>query len=425
MNDLPNQLFSEELLNSFISKVFAKSSKNIHVTLACFRGAGRPSQLRYILANYKKLGLPENRVYVWLDLALLGEDMSLGYKSSVTSLLTYFSNNFLESETALLHELSEKETVNALEYSQFVQALLLKNDRSITFIVENAGKLYDNSTQSKALVNLLLSINKLSYERTSLIFVADREFTALDAKPLGALWACLTANIVWGDELVFDDDSVEISINLHEKLYSIKFPPAFRNKIKNHVYGDPSLLKRILMVCVGEPSLIAKFAESVSVQDFYNLVGATWLDDRYQNMVLNCTPDSIKALVEGSYDRCSEFIKRTGILSKAGEVSPLLEIYLEKYGKNLYKKMRTSSLRIDPATYLSGQEYLVLEILNDNIGRTVSKDTLARLLWGDAWEENYSDWALDKLMSTLRKKLVKNGYDKTIKTLRGKGFLLT
>lgn len=56
--------------------------------------------------------------------------------------------------------------------------------------------------------------------------------------------------------------------------------------------------------------------------------------------------------------------------------------------------------------------------------KLVKRADVAHALWGKNWEECYSDWAIDKLVSRLRKKLISFGIDKKLlRTIKKKGFI--
>ncbi|MFC1790807.1 helix-turn-helix domain-containing protein [Patescibacteria group bacterium] len=50
---------------------------------------------------------------------------------------------------------------------------------------------------------------------------------------------------------------------------------------------------------------------------------------------------------------------------------------------------------------------------------------MGEVLWGEASYEKYSDWAIDQLISKLRKKLKDLGLTDFLKTIRGRGYKLT
>ena len=45
-------------------------------------------------------------------------------------------------------------------------------------------------------------------------------------------------------------------------------------------------------------------------------------------------------------------------------------------------------------------------------------------MWGDDWNDKYSDWSIDKVISNIKKKLFENNEIHTIKTFKGEGFQL-
>ncbi len=71
------------------------------------------------------------------------------------------------------------------------------------------------------------------------------------------------------------------------------------------------------------------------------------------------------------------------------------------------------------------QEYEILAYFLQEPDKIHSRDVLAEKLWGKESYEKYSDWAIDQLMSKLRKKLAKIGLkDSSITTIRGRGYKL-
>lgn len=72
---------------------------------------------------------------------------------------------------------------------------------------------------------------------------------------------------------------------------------------------------------------------------------------------------------------------------------------------------------------LTSQEIQLLNFLVEKINQIVSRDEIAASLWGKDWNEKYSDWAIDKLTSKIRSKIVPNPNLKLI-TVRNLGYKL-
>jgi len=72
--------------------------------------------------------------------------------------------------------------------------------------------------------------------------------------------------------------------------------------------------------------------------------------------------------------------------------------------------------------YLSEKELNILSLLYSKRGKDVGREEIAEILWGKKAE--YSDWAIDKLVSRVRDKLGDDKPYRLIKTARGMGFIL-
>lgn len=72
------------------------------------------------------------------------------------------------------------------------------------------------------------------------------------------------------------------------------------------------------------------------------------------------------------------------------------------------------------------QEFKLLTHLIQHPGKVVSRDEVAEVLWGKDSFDKYSDWTIDKIVSTVRKKLDEIGYpSEKMVTLKKRGISLT
>jgi hypothetical protein len=72
----------------------------------------------------------------------------------------------------------------------------------------------------------------------------------------------------------------------------------------------------------------------------------------------------------------------------------------------------------------TGQEYNVIKFLLDEPNKLRTRDEISNILWGEESYEKYSDWAIDQVISKIRKKLKKLGTKTQLVTLRGRGYKL-
>lgn len=71
---------------------------------------------------------------------------------------------------------------------------------------------------------------------------------------------------------------------------------------------------------------------------------------------------------------------------------------------------------------LTAQEYNLLNFLVAHQNRVCTRDEIAEALWGGKYHEKYSDWAIDRLTSRLRKKLNLSRKNPYLVTIRGRGY---
>lgn len=71
---------------------------------------------------------------------------------------------------------------------------------------------------------------------------------------------------------------------------------------------------------------------------------------------------------------------------------------------------------------LTAQQKLVFDYLYNHPQQVISRDDIASVIWGKTWQEKYSDWAIDRCMSLLKKRLKPTSFN--IITLRNRGYQL-
>jgi len=74
--------------------------------------------------------------------------------------------------------------------------------------------------------------------------------------------------------------------------------------------------------------------------------------------------------------------------------------------------------------YLSEKELKIFTLLYMSANTTVTREQIASSVWGDSSNIDYSDWAIDKLISRIREKLNDMKPNKIIKTVRKSGFTI-
>lgn len=117
-----------------------------------------------------------------------------------------------------------------------------------------------------------------------------------------------------------------------------------------------------------------------------------------------------------------DYLIKTGVVVEGKLFSPLFEGWLKRQlGK---QRVEINEERMKEwERELSYQEYEVLKLLWSKRGQVVTRAEIAGAMWSSKNEEKYSDWAIDQIMSKIRKKLGDVGEKRVIGTVKGKGFV--
>jgi DNA-binding response OmpR family regulator len=100
-------------------------------------------------------------------------------------------------------------------------------------------------------------------------------------------------------------------------------------------------------------------------------------------------------------------LERLGVIIGGRLFQPLLNFLpTEKEAKNMP---------------LSLTEEKIYTVLLDNKNKIVTRQQLAKIVWGEKGERKYSQWAISEIMYRIRKKLP---FGTTLQTLRNRGYML-
>jgi len=178
--------------------------------------------------------------------------------------------------------------------------------------------------------------------------------------------------------------------------------------------GHPGLLKSLLKTFNSDP-------KSISNADLDEL---PIIKNTLQRIATSLPESTLKVLIETINSRVSnddspalQLAKDLGILTSNGSIFSIL---FKDYLQNL-----------DPETISKGSIYSTLtrsernlyNLFTENVGLIVTRDMIADVIWGVNSTAIYSDWALDQLVYSLRKKMEELPNSGKIMTKRGEGYV--
>lgn len=123
------------------------------------------------------------------------------------------------------------------------------------------------------------------------------------------------------------------------------------------------------------------------------------------------------------------YLKTMNVINDEGEIGiGMLAKYLKENLPKINIEISESKLMlnaINVESHFSKKEKRTLKVLLENQNRVVTRDQIAKAIWPLDTEEQYSDWAVDRIIARLRNKLETLGMSKEmVKTLRNKGYML-
>lgn len=211
-------------------------------------------------------------------------------------------------------------------------------------------------------------------------------------------------------------DDLYIIIDAFERQRGIALPQEVR-KCLVHLSGGHVQLLQLFLIVVSEFHTTAKTDEATLL---ITLPSDERIGLQCDEILESLTPQEKNYLLAGqpSTQKPSEYLLETGIIVQNGSTrlfSPVFEQYLKNKQKEL-------ALPQHPFSVLTKKESMLLTYLVEHKTEICSRDDMIAAVWPEF--EDISDWALDQLVSRLRRKLESQGAQMKIKTNRGKGYQL-
>lgn len=220
-------------------------------------------------------------------------------------------------------------------------------------------------------------------------------------------------------------------IEKEEKWFDFKLPTEAKERITK-LSGGYSALARALLKLAQDNNFqfikktdqdIAKVSEISNL--FANLFDSLSEHSKKCLFMYTLGLDITKVGVTDYLYYCKILYRKGNLFST---FSPLMKIWLKEYLINSFdisepnKKGEIFRSGINVKSILSSQEFLALKLLVKERGEIVSRESIAKVIWFDQWSEVYSDYAIDNLISRLRKKLLLT--NDALKSIKGKGVML-
>jgi hypothetical protein len=295
---------------------------------------------------------------------------------------------------------SDNITVLFVEIIGKIEQLLNDSNCKIVFIIDEPYLWTFFKDEFETRLNKL---KKIMRERIKFITLIDpfntfeplsykRFKTSLHAKQL--YWSLFDYQ-----ETIYQVKRNRFLMNLDIKRIDIK---SFAKTIYELAKGVAGLTKRLSLL---EPSDLDKDIKTI-----------LQIDGVYKATVKTLKGINRYYFQQLKHTKPNKYLFKLGLINQKGNINGALLRYICKnYDYGDIHRDTISSL-----DNLSDTESSVYELLQRKNGTVVTREEIAKEMWGKKYADKYSDWAIDALIKRVREKLPESN----IETKRGKGFFL-
>lgn len=377
--DLTFPIPEEKLLARF-RPTFAKLSHGQPATILALPQTGRTSLLRSIIGNQTLL-------------------TKLGMNSKSTAIIHLDIDKTTETYESFLSEiLINISDILDIKQSTILQILLSKDPYLL-------GKQFEQAVQTLTKTQSLLLVITLNHKAISFSQEIDLFLTKLAKEdlvnPIKALWSIDTA---FYRQFTPGSSSSLLRQNI------FLFPTFDEEETVHSLKRRAELKGRKLPTLIQKNALILTGGIASLFHPLTNIDYSSKQTEEVRQLLFQ-DPAVIKALNE---------IKRESLI--------VPDLAAKLAGKAALEIIDSFSQEASPHNGISllanptAQEINLLTAFQNKVNQPLSREEIAEILWGKNWQNKYSDWAIDKAISRLRKQIKSPEY--RIITVKNLGYQL-
>lgn len=415
--------FPSKLLNSLAKKILSPIQRGESAVIKWFPHTGKSIFLKEIFSkNYLKQYFDATEslyCFIQIDLSLILND------NFTQGLLHYLYCELAEKNGATrqnITNLSEHEL-----YKEIVNqsTIMTRKNIRVVFVIDEIESIAPNLPQK--LIQIFSNIVFTNRNRIHTIFNICN-FDSLHLFALSDKSYTLIQNQI--NIPLPTHEETEYFQNVFARRWSFKLSSTQKEAL-SFFNCNNLLVKTALRKFEKDPKLDLQYIlddreVKQKIKIFYNLLGIIEKEVCRKIMFHSdqFTPDEKLTL---------DYFEQLKIIRKVGRKwvfsLPIIEYVLNNANQNLsINKNVDGELTLGSFplhNVLTQNEYKTLLLLYTNKRSLVQRDALAKAIWGNVYLDKFSNWAIDKTISRIRKKLSNLGFNKNmIQIVKGKGYKL-
>lgn len=385
-------------------------------------------------------------IFIFIDLNnLLGPSPLEFYKYTIHEVAETLITNLENKE--LIKEIQENLEKAISSNDLFIIFDSLKDIlRKVTYgtkdkvciLIDDFAKLKDFNAN---FFNSLKALRYVNKEKIIFGFSSDQDITRLlDIDKLDELY-----DTFLNYEITLKPLSVKAAnlvFNEWEEQRNYKIPQSARTRIFELSGGHIGYMKA-LNKTYQELGKTTKIFDLKNIEKLEELPAINSRSEKFWKKLSKSNKEIIQQIIvdpSREIENFPRFLTQTGIIkrvpnNKLKVFSPLLEQHIKRlvqegqpnkvYHHGLFIDRKSKEVFFNGTQImeeLTISEYKILSFFMRHPRELISREVIAKVLWGNKSIEKYSDWAIDRAISRLRKKIGDNKSTSLIKTLRGRGF---
>lgn len=442
---------TERTFREYAKSIFTPIRRGECVTTIWLPMSGRRKHNRFLTENIQLFKSDllrfDSYVFVYIEPLELTQESVLGYLRLMAKDLISALNKKEGGKEALKDENLGIFDSSSSKYSELFEKLsgllgnLIQKKWEIVFFI---GEFDELTFANRTFYNNLKSLwESLSPSFHYVFLMRETVMNEKNQESWGELSELIMQNIVYVPILAKGD--IDYMIKRFKKEFGLRLGRLQIQEIREVCGGHPYLLRvAFRLLSKNAKRKIAK----EGLKDFlFNNYELRWVARRIFDIR---TPEEKQFLFkvvnlenfdESKYSEARTFLLESGLVSL---VNGKLKLFSEIFARTVAGVEKTKLPRgdfneegvvgIDPVNgailfrgktieeKFTRQEYSLFSELVRDRGKLVRRDTVGQVLWGKASYEKYSDWAIDQLMSKLRRKIKSLGIDGNITTIKGVGY---
>ncbi len=399
--------------------------KRNSIELIGMKRVGISNFLRYFLNNMKCTShfVKNDKVlYIPVDLNNLVErNLYAFWLLSFKRLLDSACNNSVPEKTCKeINSLFDKsiqlkDTFFIIE--SFIQSIsLLVEDRYIpVFFFIRFDRLQNAFTHE--FFNNVQAIRNASHNNIVYIFTSYKPLCELDPQIFDFnTMSVFTKNIYISPATLSD---LRIIHDTYKHQYAVNISPSLEDTLLNLSGGHVQYLQLSLIIVNESKNQNVEEITSMLYKDERIILQSeelfSCLSNDEQNILLKVhLKDTLSALDIHN----AQYLIDTGYIIKKRNSFVIFSPYLESYIDNIHKKNQHKK----NTTYFTKKENALFELLHKYKNSVCERDLITKVVWNEYEEIGVSDWAIDRLVARLRKKIHSKRLPYEIRTIRTRGF---